>query len=290
MLRMPDLARNDPLSREWAWAGSTGAGVRVAIIDSGIQADHPDLGDVVDAAGGVYITVEGDDEVQITPGPHDDAFGHGTACAGIVHQIAPEASITSVRVLGPRLGGKVVAFLAGLEWAIENGFDVINLSLGTNRREWALAFHELCDRAYFSGSLVVTAAANVAKDTYPSLFSSVASVACNMSQDPLRYHFNPEPPTEFLAPGVDIEVSWRDSGRITATGNSYAAPHISGVAALIKSKHPHLRPFQLKAALWAGAANVVDVPQAAGRLTTVFRETRLTRSHLALRPPTAASS
>ena len=118
---------------------------------------------------------------------------------------------------------------------------------------------------------MVTAANNLAKSSFPSLYASVASVACNLSKDPFRFHFNPEPPTEFLAPGIDVEVSWRGGTRVVGTGNSYAAPHIAGIAALIKSKHPDLRPFQLKTVLWATAANVREAPRPAGRLTGALR-------------------
>ena len=244
--------------------------MRVAVVDSGIDAGHPDLEGTVDDQGGIVVTVDEGGEVVVTPGPHDDAFGHGTACAGIIHGLAPEASIASVRVLGEGLGGKANAFLAGLGWAVEQGFDIINLSLGTSRRDWALAFYEVCDRAYFQGSFVVTAANNVARPSFPSLYASVASVACNLSKDPFRFHYNPDPPTEFLAPGIDIEVSWLGGGRIVATGNSYAAPHIAGLATLVKAKHPELRPFQLKTVLWATAANVREAPRPAGRLSRVM--------------------
>lgn len=240
------------------------------MVDSGIDAGHPDLEGTVDDQSGIVVTVDQGGEVVVTPGPHDDAFGHGTACAGIIHGLAPEASIASVRVLGEGLGGKANAFLAGLGWAVEHGFDIINLSLGTSRRDWALAFYEVCDRAYFQGSFVVTAANNVARPSFPSLYASVASVACNLSKDPFRFHYNPDPPTEFLAPGIDIEVSWRGGGRIVGTGNSYAAPHIAGLAALVKAKHPELRPFQLKTVLWATAANVREAPRPAGRLSRVM--------------------
>jgi hypothetical protein len=84
-----------------------------------------------------------------------------------------------VKVLGATLAGTAEAFLAGLRWAVEQRFDVVNLSLGCRRRDWALAFHELCDRAYFDGTFVTTAASNVEHVTYPSLFSSVASVAAS---------------------------------------------------------------------------------------------------------------
>ena len=174
------------------------------------------------------------------------------------------------------MAGSAEAFLAGLRWAVDQHFHVINLSLGCRRRDWALAFHELCDRAYFNGTFVTTAASNVEHVTYPSLFSSVASVAANLSADPLRFHHNPQPPTEFLARGIDVEVLWLDHGRVVTTGNSFAAPHIAGVAALVASKHPGLRPFQMKTVLWATSANVREASgppteERAGRLSRIIR-------------------
>lgn len=273
-----------PWSPEWAMGGATGAGVRVAVVDSGIEADHPLLEGCVDVDGAVDFSVDADGSVVTTPGPHTDVFGHGTACAGIIHALAPEATITSVRVLGPGLRGKAAAFHAGLQWAVDQGFDVINLSLGAGKRDWAFPFHELCDRGYFSNSFIVTAANNIQRASFPSLYASVTSVACNTSDDPLRYHFNPEPPTEFLARGIDVEVPWLNGETTVTTGNSFAAPHISGFAALIRSKHPTLRPFHIKSLLWSCAANVRDATQdheamnsgtmsthAAGRGTAMFK-------------------
>lgn len=292
LLRLDDVASLAEVTPESAFEGATGAGVRVAVIDSGIDADHPALGDSVDRDGAIEFSVDPEGSVRATVGPHDDVFGHGTACAGIIHALAPEARITSVRVLGPRLTGKAAAFHAGLAWAVDEGFDVINLSLGTTKADWALAFHEVCDRAYFGGSFVVTAANNVARVSYPSLFASVASVACNTATDPLRFHVNPEPPTEFLARGIDVEVPWLGGGTTVTTGNSFAAPHIAGLAALIRSKHPQLRPFQVKSVLWATAANTrgaggVDAAgvEAAGRRGTMHATSaaRGTAVHVARR-------
>ena len=130
MLRLPGALSLEDLSPQWAWGGASGEGVRVAVVDSGIDAGHPDLEGSVDS-GGVSVSLDGAGEAVLTPGPHQDAFGHGTACAGIIHRLAPRARITSVKVLGPGLAGKATAFLAGLGWAVEQGFDVINLSLGT---------------------------------------------------------------------------------------------------------------------------------------------------------------
>lgn len=271
LLRFDGAAQLAEITPEWAFDGATGAGVRVAIIDSGIDADHPMLGDCVDRDGSIEFSVDDDGDVQARQGPHGDAYGHGTACAGIVHALAPEARITSVRVLGPNLTGKAAAFHAGLLWAVEAGFEIVNLSLGTTRSEWALPFHQVCDRAYFGGTFVVTAANNIARTSYPSLFASVASVACNNATDPLRFHVNPEPPTEFLARGIDVVVPWAGGGTIVTTGNSFAAPHITGLSALIASKHPSLRPFQLKSVLWATAANTREAapPDIAGRRSTI---------------------
>lgn len=281
-VRLAGTLSLDDLSPGWAWGGATGRGVRVAVVDSGVEADHPDLDGCVEAAAGVAFTVDGAGDVVETPGEHHDSFGHGTACAGVVHQLAPDARITSVKVLGAGMGGKAAAFLRGLAWAVEQGFDVINLSLGTTKKDWALAFYEVCDQGYFRNSVIVTAANNVLRPSFPSLFASVTSVAASTSKDPFRFHYNPEPPTEFLAPGVDVDLAWRGGTRIVGTGNSYAAPHIAGMVALIRSKHPELRPFQLKTVLWATAANVREAPRPAGRLSRVMQQVSSTRATSAL--------
>lgn len=256
--QIAEVPRLPYLSREWAWGGATGDGVRVAVVDSGVEADHPALQGCIDEEGSVALSMGAGGEVIEQEGPHEDLYGHGTACAGIIHAIAPEATITSVRVLGEALTGQAQVFLRGLAWAVERRFDVINLSLSTSRRDWALPFHEICDQAYFSGSLVVTAANNVRVLSFPSLYASVVSVACNLATDPLEFHLNPEPPTEFLARGVNVNLAWSGGTSMRATGNSFATPHISGIAALILSKHENLRPFQVKSALWATASNVPE--------------------------------
>ena len=75
----------------------------------------------------------------------------------------------------------------------------------------------------------------------------------NDLSDPLAWFYNPSPPVEFGARGVDVDVAWRGGGRIVATGNSFAAPHIAGIAALVRAKHPGITPFELKAILAATA-------------------------------------
>jgi subtilisin family serine protease len=242
----------DDLTEEWAWGGATGAGVRVAVIDSGVDAHHPEL------AGGVQAFAafeDGPAGIAISRDEHTDVFGHGTACSGIIRSLAPGCEIWSVRVLGPRLKGRGEAFIAGLRWAIENGADVCNLSLGTTKREHAAELHELADLAYFKRVVLVTAANNMPIESFPSLYSAAISVAAHGDGPERGYYYNPSPPVEFGAPGVDVPVLW-PGGRITATGNSYAAPYISGLAARLLSKHPGMTVFQVKTVLRALAANV----------------------------------
>jgi subtilisin family serine protease len=250
----PTLPLPTPITADWAWAGSRGEGVRVAVVDSGIDAGHPAVGQV---AGGVALTYDPDapDQVQAVEGPHEDLFGHGTACAGIIRSIAPEAELYSVRVLGAKLTGKGMVFAAGLRWAIANRMQVVNLSLSTGRRDYFAVFHELVDEAYFANVMLVCAVNNVTGPTYPSQYASVFSVAANQATDPYLFDYNPAPPVEFGAPGIDIEVPWLGGSTVTATGNSFAAPHIAGLVARILGKHPGLTPFQVKTVLLALASN-----------------------------------
>jgi subtilisin family serine protease len=239
------------VDRELAFGGSDGAGVTVAIIDSGVDGTHPAVGGRLVASVKVEM---GEDGPEVAEDPERlDVVGHGTACAGIVHALAPAAELVSVRVLGPDNRGKGAIFATGLEWAIERGASVVNLSLSSRSEALMGAFHDLADRAYFANVLLVCAANNVPGPSYPSLFASVVSVAAHDVPDAWTWFYNPRPPVEFGARGVDVEVAWRDGGSIIATGNSFAAPHIAGLAALIRAKHPTATPFEVKAMLAATA-------------------------------------
>ena len=105
------------------------------MIDSGIDADHPAVGGRVEYAA----IVEDGGELRVDTQPHGDDFGHGTACAGIIRALAPDCELTSVKVLGADLTGRGAVFAAGLRWAIENGMQVCNLSLGTTKRDFYAA-------------------------------------------------------------------------------------------------------------------------------------------------------
>ncbi len=242
--------------REWAWGGSTGAGVRVAVVDSGVDAGHPLVGGV-DGCIAFEPDAQAADGVRAVAGRHEDLVGHGTACAAIIRSIAPDASIHSVRVLGANARGTGARLLAGIRWSVAAGMDVVNLSLSSRSDAWFAPLHAAADAARSAGSVLVCAANNLPGPTYPAEFASVISVAARPGADPWDLAANPHPPVDFAGCGVDVEVAWAGGGRIVATGNSFAAPRVAGMAALVRAKHPGLDPAQVKAVLHAAAVNAV---------------------------------
>ena len=242
------------ITPEWAWGDSTGRGVKVAVLDSGIDARHPAVGGSVQ--GHVSITL-GPDGIVTSDETHTDVHGHGTAVAGIIRSLAPECELYSVQVLGPKLGGRGVVFAAGLRWAIDHGMDICNLSLGTTKRDHFAALHEAADTAYFKNIALVAAVNNLPLPSFPAVYGSVISVAATEGQDPYVFYYNPRPPAEFGTVGIDVRVASLDGEWTTGSGNSYASPHIAGLVAKILGKHPGLTVYELKTILRALAANVV---------------------------------
>jgi subtilisin len=241
-----------PVDTDWALGGSTGAGARVAVVDSGIDPGHRLVGELA----GSYAAVVGESgEVRVEPVEAADECGHGTACAGIIRSIAPDCELTSVRVLG-RYTGTGAALLAGFRWAVRQDFDVINLSLSTPHRRFTDELHELVDEAYFRRTIVVASAHNIAVESFPWRFSSVVSVGSHGERDDDLYLYNPAPPVELFARGLDVTVAWPGGRTRRCSGNSFATPRVAGRCALIRGKHPGLPPFQVRTALYLTAANV----------------------------------
>jgi subtilisin family serine protease len=241
------------VTREWAWGGSTGAGIRVCVLDSGVEAGHPLVGEVQRSVAPRKLD---DGTFEVADDEEGDLCGHGTACAGIIRSLAPDCELASVRVLGAGWTGSAGAMLSGLEWAIDQGFDVVNLSLSTTKKQYVDRLHELADAAYFKRTMLVASAHNMPVESFPWRFASVISVGSHEEPDPFALYANPAPPVELFARGLQVEVAWLGAQTITATGNSFATPHVAGICALILAKHRGLTPFQLKSVLHLTAENV----------------------------------
>jgi len=252
-----DAARNDgsnlpdlwtAIREDNRWRECTGKGVRVAVVDSGIDTEHPDL------RGKVRESVEAvleEGKIVFKPSTSGDQAGHGTACAGIITSVAPDVELYSVKVLGPNASGSGEMFLVGLDYAIKQKFQVINLSLGTTKREYFGPIHDLLDRAYHSGCIIVAAANNLPYPSYPSIFSSsVVSVVKRAGGDPFNFGYRYGHVIEMVAPGVEVKTTWPGGGYRNLTGNSFACPYMVGIVALLLEAHPNLTPFQVKTILY----------------------------------------
>jgi len=224
----------DRIDAELAWGTSTGASVSVAIIDTGIDLDHPDL------------TVYGNVNFNNPNKSGDDDNGHGTHVAGIVAAldndigvigVAPQAWLYGVKVLDRRGSGYVSDVILGIEWSINNSMQVINMSLGTSSDIQSL--HDAVDAAYAEGIVVVAAAGN-SGDTdpdndviYPARYASVIAVAATDNNDERASWSSDGPEVELAAPGVDIFSTWKGGEYDTKSGTSMASPHVAGTAALV---------------------------------------------------------
>jgi subtilisin len=223
--------------------GNTGNGVKVAILDTGIDGNHEDLNVV---GGASFITTE--------PDALSDYNGHGTHVAGTVAGlnnnlgvlgVAPAASLYAVKVLDGGGSGSYSGIAQGIEWAIDNNMDVINMSLGGSSGSTTLQM--ACDNAYNSGIVVVAAAGNSGskgkgkRNTigYPAKYASVIAVGAVDSSDNRASFSSVGDELEVMAPGVSIYSSV-PGGYDTYNGTSMASPHVAGAAALILAGNPSL--------------------------------------------------
>jgi subtilisin len=236
-----------PVDAAPALPGGDGRGVRILIIDSGVEASHPQLA----ACPMRHYAVEDADGVsRVVEATPDDPVGHGTAVASIVHRLAPAAELTSLRVLGKRAVGTTRNLFVALEWAASRGFDIINTSLGTTYLATLAEFKRHLDALYLRRAIVVSACSNLDPEIieYPAHFTSVVSVA-HASLEAGRLE-RTEHLVEFRAPGVDVEVAWRDGATRRVTGSSFAAPHVTALVARLRERLGPLNATQVKSMLY----------------------------------------
>lgn len=249
------LASSFGADRRWAYGDLSGRGVRVCVIDSGVDGDHPEIGPLA----GSFVAGWSDGACVLESESPVDVGGHGTACAGIIRRMAPACEITSIRVLGANNRGNGDVLLGALTWAVEQEFDLVNLSLSTQRHALKEGMHDLADAAWFRSVTIVAAAHNLPVDSYPWRFSSVLSVGSHHRPDPEWVEANPRPPVDFFGSGVQVPVPWVGGSVRTASGNSFATPHIVGMCARIKAAHPTASTTEIRHILASVADNqVVD--------------------------------
>jgi subtilisin family serine protease len=228
-------------------AQGCGRGVKVAVLDSGIERNHPALAGLV--LEDDLAVVDDGMQLQIVPGEGQDTFGHGTAVAAIIHQLAPEAAIGSFRVLGHHLRSRTMIIREAARLALERGYQILNCSFGCGRNDHVLYYKDWVDEAYLRGRHVVAACNNqdFTKREWPGHFPTVLTVNFADFQRREEFGFRRGHLVEFVARGQDIEVPWLGGVQKRVTGSSFAAPHVTGLLARLTSGLPALSPLQAKA-------------------------------------------
>jgi uncharacterized NAD-dependent epimerase/dehydratase family protein len=216
------------------FADQTGHGVKVAIVDSGLVPNHPKIGPV---AGGVALTVGSDSAIRQGT-YHTDCAGHGTACAGIIRRKAPAAALYSVRIFDESLQADSRLLISAIEWSIEQGMDIINLSLGTTEVTQRDALLQLCQQAADQGILMVAAEHEEGRESYPAHLPQVIGVGAGPLQGLYDYYYRPRAAIEYIARGDLQRLCWLEPPEVILAGTSFAAPHITGLLALIRQAHP----------------------------------------------------
>ena len=259
-----------PLAREL----STGRGVLVAVLDTGVQLDHPALASQV-VAGYDFID---DDTVPTDEGNGldddgdelvDEAVGHGTHVAGIILLVAPESQIMPLRVLNSDGVGNVFDVAEAMVYATDQGADVINLSLGTNLQSDAL--QEAAEYARSAGVMVVAAAGNLgsSEPQYPAADEGVLAVAA-LDEQRLKTNFsNYGSWVDLSTPGESIYSTYPPDGYGWWSGTSMATPFVSGQVAMLRSLAPELTLAEIEGQMLAKVQDLDGLnPDYVGQLGT----------------------
>jgi len=210
---------------------STGTYVKVAIVDTGIDLAHPDL----------QANIKGQVNTINPLKSGNDDNGHGTHVAGIaaavdntigVIGVGPKIALYAVKVLNKTGSGWLSDVIEGLQWCINNGMQVVNMSLGSSSDNQS--FHDAITAAYNAGIVQVAAAGNDGGPVlFPAAYSEAIAVAASDINNQIPYWSNQGQEIDLTAPGVNIYSTYKGSAYKTLSGTSMATPHVAGTAALV---------------------------------------------------------
>ncbi|MBI4668772.1 MAG: S8 family peptidase [Elusimicrobia bacterium] len=251
-----------------AWEQAQGRGIKVCIIDSGVDVSHPDLaGNVM---GGVSLV-----ESTTTPTADiEDGLGHGTHVNGIIAAMnnatgvvgaAPNASLYQSKVFGSSGYTSISIVIAGVDYCASIGAQVINMSLGSSRKNDALEL--AIKKAHAAGIVIVAAAGNDygRPVSYPAAYPEVIAVSASNINNALADFSSKGPEVDVIAPGDDILSTFKGGVYRELSGTSMASPHVAGVAALILSRNSALSNVQVKSIIEETATNLELPADSQGR-------------------------
>lgn len=238
-----------------AWSAGTGTGVKVAVIDTGIDLGHPDL--KANIKGG-YNAINSRKSAK-------DDNGHGTHVAGTIAAlnnsigvvgVAPSASLYSVKVLGANGSGYLSDVIEGIQWSATNGMRVANVSLGSSADSQAM--HDAVIQAKAAGLTIVAAAGNDygGPVIYPAAYAEVIAVSATDQNNNLAGFSNYGSPVDLGDPGVNVYSTYKGGAYATLSGTSMATPHVTGSAALVVGSGLATTPDQIKARLEGTATDL----------------------------------
>ncbi|MEE1756860.1 type VII secretion-associated serine protease mycosin [Streptomyces sp. SP18CS02] len=249
------------------WQDTKGKGVRVAVIDTGVDDVNPQLKSAVDASAGADLLKPGkDDPTDSKRGKTDgtvDEVGHGTKVAGIIAArprkgtgfvgLAPEATIIPIRQNDEKNSGKSNTMATAIDHAIAKGADVINISQDTTQSLKAESdLGRAVARALAADIVVVASAGNDGmdgklKNTFPAAFPGVLAVASSDRNNERAAFSQAGTFVGVAAPGVDVVSTVPGGGQCVDNGTSFSAPYVAGVAALLRAKYPGWKQHQVVA-------------------------------------------
>lgn len=224
----------------------TGAQVRIAVIDSGVNPQFPMLRGRI---GRVFDCSYGSKGLELSEcpfGENSDRTGHGSLVQSCLMSVAPEAQVDHFRVLDENNVTDSSLLCYVLDYCINQKYQVINVSLGTSSEYHLPWLVSLMKRAYESDVVVVAACSNVGNWLYPATFTYCVSVNAMPAAHAMQIRFHSGSVVEFSGLGVNVPVAGPADQSVFVTGSSYAAAHISGLCARILEIRPESSPLDVK--------------------------------------------